>query len=73
MRGTRVRRVKTLIGVGWLGAISAVHEGDLLGDLLLEAEVGSFLVSEGKGGGYCIHGLDVMHNPSGDSCREIGD
>ena len=22
---------------------------------------------------YCIHGLDVMHDPSGDSCGEIRD
>ena len=69
----RVRRAKTLIGVGWLGAVSMMHEGDLLSDLFLEAKVGSFLVPEGKGGGYCIHGLDAMHDPSGDPCGEIRD
>ena len=50
-----------------------MHESDLSSDLLLKAKVGSFLVPEGKGGRYCIHGLDAMHDPSGDSCREIRD
>ena len=57
----------------WLGTIPAMREGDLLGDLLLEVEVGSFLVPEGEGGGYCVHGLNVVHDPSGDSCGEVGD
>ena len=69
----RVRQAKTLVGVGRLGAISAMCEGDFSGDLLLETEVGGFLIPEGKGGRYCIHGLDVVHDPSGDSCREVGD
>ena len=50
-----------------------MHESDLLSDLLLEAKVGGFFVPEGKGGRYGIHGLDAMHDPSGDSCGEVGD
>ena len=50
-----------------------MREGDLLGDLLLETKVGGFLIPEGKGGRYCIHGLDAVHDPSGDSCGEVGD
>ena len=65
--------MKTLIGVGWLGAVSMVHEGDLLSDLFLETKVGGFLIPEGEGGGYCIHDLDAMHDPSGDPCREVRD
>ena len=72
-RGMRVRWAKTLIGAEWLGAISMVHEGDLSSDLLLEMKVGSFFVPEGKDGWYCIHGLDTMHDPSGDPCGEIRD
>ena len=65
--------MKTLIGVGWLGIVSVVHDGDLLGDLFLETKVGGFFVPEGEDGGYRIHGLDAMHNPGGDSCGEVGD
>ena len=61
--------MKTLVIVGWLGGISSVHEGDLL----LETKVGGFFIPEGEGGGYRIHGLDAMHNPGRDSCREVGD
>ena len=50
-----------------------MHEGDLSGDFFLEMKVGGFFVPESEGGGYRIHGLDAMHNPSGDSCGEIGD
>ena len=50
-----------------------VHEGNLSSDLLLETKVGSFLVPEGEGSWYSIHSLDVMHDPSGDSCGEIRD
>ena len=50
-----------------------MHERDLSSDLLLEVKVGSFLIPEGKGGWYSIHGLDAMHDPSGDSCREVRD
>ena len=50
-----------------------MHESDLLSDLLLKAKVGSFLVPEGEGGRYSIHGLDAMHDPSGDSCGEVRD
>ena len=65
--------MKTLVGAGRLGAVSSVHEGNLLGNLLLEVKVGGFFVPEGEGGQYCIHGLDVVHDPSGDSCGEVGD
>ena len=50
-----------------------MHESDLSSDLLLEAKVGGFFVPEGEGGWYSIHGLDVMHDPSGDSCGEVRD
>ena len=50
-----------------------MHESDLSGDLLLEVKVGGFLVPEGEGGRYGIHSLDTMHDPSGDSCREVRD
>ena len=50
-----------------------MHEGNLLGNLLLEMEVGGFLIPESEGGRYCVHGLNVVHDPSGDSCREVGD
>ena len=49
------------------------RESDLSSDLLLEAKVGGCLVPEGEGGRYSIHGLDAMHDPSGDSCREVRD
>ena len=50
-----------------------VHESDFSSDFLLEVKVGGFLVPEGKGGWYSIHGLDAMHDPSGNSCREVRD
>ena len=50
-----------------------VHEGDLSSDLLLEAEVGGLFVPEGEGGGYSVHGLDAMHDPSGESGGEVRD
>ena len=50
-----------------------MHKGDLPGDLFLEMEVGGFLVPESEGGGYRIHGLNAVHDPSGDSCGEVGD
>ena len=65
--------MKTLVTAGWLGGISLVHEGNLSGNLFLEVKVGGFFIPEGEGGGYHIHGLDAMHNPGGDSHREIGD
>ena len=49
------------------------RESDLSSDLLLEAKVGGCLVPEGEGGRYSIHGLDAMHDPSGDSCGEVRD
>ena len=48
-----------------------MHESDLSSDLLLEAEVGGFLVPEGEGGGYGVHGLDAMHDPSGKSSGKV--
>ena len=48
-----------------------MHESDLLSDLLLESEVGGLLVPESEGGGYGVHGLDAMHDLSGESGREI--
>ena len=62
-----------MVGAGRLGPVSSMREGDLLGDLLLETKVGGFLIPEGEGGWYCIHGLDAVHDPSGDSCGEVGD
>ena len=50
-----------------------MHEGDLSSDFFLETKMGSFLIPEGEGGRYCIHGLDAMHDPSGDPCGEIRD
>ena len=50
-----------------------MHEGDFAGNLFLETEVGGFFVPEGESGGYHIHSLNAVHDPSGDSCREIGD
>ena len=50
-----------------------MHESDFPSDLLLETKMGGFLIPEGKGGRYGIHGLDAMHDPSGDSCREVRD
>ena len=50
-----------------------MYESDFPGDLLLEVKMGSFLVPEGEGGRYGVHGLDAMHDPSGDSCREVRD
>ena len=50
-----------------------MHEGNLSGNLFLETKVGGFLVPEGEGGRYSIHGLDAMHDPSGDSCGEVRD
>ena len=50
-----------------------MHESDLSSDLLLETKVGGFLVPKGEGGRYGIHGLDAMHDPSRDSCREVRD
>ena len=49
------------------------RESDLSSDLLLEVKVGGFLVPEGEGGRYSIHGLDAMHDPRGDSCGEVRD
>ena len=48
-----------------------MHESDLPSDFLLEAEVGGLLVPESEGGGYGVHGLDAMHDPSGESGREV--
>ena len=50
-----------------------MHESDLSSDLLLEAEVGSLLVPESEGGGYGVHGLDAMHDPSGEPSGEVRD
>ena len=50
-----------------------MHESNLSSNLLLEAKVGGFLIPEGEGGWYSVHGLDAMHDPSGDSCGEVRD
>ena len=50
-----------------------MHESDLSSDLLLKAEVGSFLIPEGEGGRYGIHCLNAMHDPSGDPSGKVGD
>ena len=50
-----------------------VHEGNLSGNFFLEAEMGGFLVPEGEGGRYSIHGLDAMHNPGREPSGEIRD
>ena len=62
-----------MIGAGWLRVVSSVHEGDLPGNFFLEAKVGGLFIPEGEGGRYHVHGLDAMHDPSRDPCREIGD
>ena len=71
-RGAKVQ-AKVLVTAGWLGGISLVHEGNLSGDFFLKMEMGGLFVPEGEGGGYHIHGLDAMHNPGGNSHREVGD
>ena len=48
-----------------------VHESYLSSDLLLETEVGGFFVPEGESSGYSVHGLDAMHDPSGESGGEV--
>ena len=50
-----------------------VHEGNLSSDFFLEVEMGGFLIPEGEGGRYGIHGLDAMHNPGGEPSREVRD
>ena len=50
-----------------------MHEGDLSSDFLLEAEVGGLLIPESEGGGYGIHRLNAMHDPSGESSGEVRD
>ena len=50
-----------------------MHESNFSSDLLLEAKVGGFLIPEGEGGRYSVHGLDAMHDPSGDSCGKVRD
>ena len=50
-----------------------VHEGNLSSDFFLEAEMGGLLVPEGEGGRYGIHGLNLMHNPGGESGGEVRD
>ena len=50
-----------------------MHEGNLPGDFFLKSEMGGFFIPEGEGGRYCIHGLDAVHNPGGNSRREVGD
>ena len=50
-----------------------MHKSDFPSDLLLEAKMGGFFVPEGESGRYNVHGLDVMHDPSGDSCGEVRD
>ena len=44
-----------------------MHQGNLLGYLLLEAEVGGFLVPTDNGGGDIVHGLDSLHDSNWDS------
>ena len=50
-----------------------MYKGNFLSYLLLKLEVGSFFIPDGEGGGYSVHSLDSVHDPSGESCREIGD
>ena len=50
-----------------------VYEGNLSSDFFLKTEMGGFLVPEGEGGRYGIHGLDAMHNPGGESSGEVRD
>ena len=61
------------MGSGWLKGVSSMHKGNPLSYLLLKSEVGSLFIPGSKGGRYGIHGLDMVHNPSGESHREIGD
>ena len=62
-----------MIGPGHLRTISSVGKGDFAGYFLLKAEVSSFLIPDGKGGGDGVHGLDMVHNPSGYSGGKVGD
>ena len=50
-----------------------MHEGHLLSDFLLKAEVGSFVIPFSDGSRNSIHRLDVMHNPGWKAGQEIGD
>ena len=50
-----------------------MHEGNLMGNLLLEAEVGSFVIPPSNGGGDSVHTLDVIHDPCWDPSLEIRD
>ena len=72
-RGAGVWRTRVLISMGWWRDIPMVHEGNLSSDFFLEVEMGGFLVPEGKGGGYGIHGLDAVHNPGGEPGGEVRD
>ena len=65
--------MRVLVGTRWLGVVSVMHESDFLSDLLLEVKMGGFLIPEGEGGRYSVHGLDAMHDSSGDSCGEVRD
>ena len=63
--------MRVLVGTRWLGGISVMHEGNFPSDFLLEAKMGGFLVPEGEGSGYGIHGLDAVHDPGEGSCGEV--
>ena len=65
--------VRGVVISGHLGGSSSVHEGDSVSDLLLEAEVGGFVVPPIDGGGDGIHSLNMVHDPCQDSCFEIQD
>ena len=70
----RVRELWTGVVISrCLGGGSLVHDGDSVGDLLLETEVGSFIIPPVNGGGDSIHTLDTLHDPCWDPSLEIQD
>ena len=71
-RGARICWLEILIGSRGLRTIPSMREGNRSSYLFLKAEMGGFLIPNSESGGYCVHGLDMMHYPSGESCRKVG-
>ena len=71
-RRAGVRWSEGLTGVRCLRTVSSMCESNLSGYLFLEMEVGSLFIPCCESDGYSVHGLDSMHYPGGESCREIG-
>ena len=62
-----------MISSGWLRGVSLMQKGNLPSYLLLKSEVGSLFIPGSEGGRYSVHSLDMVHNPSGESRRKVGD